>query len=147
MYHSVFEIFNIDGNYSILLDIFHWAQLISQSRTHNVCTLEHKFSCSRIDCESWKDIGVHVDELEWGDGFLLNPYKVIVIIDNDMFALLLVPCFHLKGHDFGFLVPEYSDLLLGKFRFAQDGLPHCLCLGFTDCLFMTCLIWFFQHAF
>jgi hypothetical protein len=60
-----------------------------------------------------------VDKLERWDCFLFDPQEVVIVIDNNMLAFLLVACFHLERHDFGFFVPEDGDLLFREFGFGQ----------------------------
>ncbi len=118
-YHSMFDVFNVNWNYCILFDVFHRSELICQAWRHNVGAFQNKLGCSRINLKSREHIGVHVDEFQRWNGFLFNPQKVVIVIYDNVFAFLLIASFHLKGHDFGFFVPEDGDLLIREFRFGQ----------------------------
>jgi len=143
----MFEVFNVNRNYWILLNIFHRSELVGQPRTHDVGPFKYELGCSGVDCESWEHVGVHVDQFKGWDGFLLNPHEVVVIINDDVLEFLLISGFHLERHDFGFLVPKYCNLVLAEFRLVEDWLSHTFCLRFTDGLLVAWLFGFFQHDF
>ena len=45
---------------------------------------------------------------------------MVIVIDDDVLAFLLVTGFHLERHDFGFFVPEDGDLLIREFGFSEQ---------------------------
>ena len=111
-YHSVLHIFNVNRNNNTLLNIIHVSLFISKSWTHDIGSFEHEFKCSWIANEFGKNFWIHVNKLQRGNSFFFNVYKMIFVIDDNMFTFLLIICFHFERHNFRLLGPEYRQLLL-----------------------------------
>jgi hypothetical protein len=88
-----------------------------------------------------------MNELQRRNCFLFNKDKMVVIIDDDMLKSFLFVCFHFILHDFWFFVPKYCDLVFAKLGLIENWLPHIFGLGFAKGLFMTSLLYLFQHCF
>lgn len=146
-YHCVLQIFHVNWYHCILLYIFHRTELVGKSWAHDVRSLQNEFQSSRINCKPWEDVRVHMYEFQGGDSFFLDVNEMVIIIDNDMFAFLFVTSFHFERHDFGLFIPKDRNLFIREFRLGQKRLSHVFGLRLADCLFMACLLRFFQHVF
>ena len=111
-YHCIFHIFNINRNNNALFNIVHMGLFISESWAHHVCSFEDEFKCSLITNEFRENVWIHMNKFQRRNSFLLNVYKMIFVINDNMFAFLLIICLHFERHNFGLLRPEYRDLLL-----------------------------------